>query len=245
MKLGQLNHIGIATPSIADSIATPAFAALTLALLTSAVCAQADSSSAAFKSVYGKPGAATVIIEGVTITYGQPRLVPLPDGRFALVSAGEIKNAAHVESGRIAVHYLKYNGKTYNIVRKWWDAAGGQTGFGAAPAFSISTRFLGNPVVYVEGGYSGQGYTCSSGTLVELATAGPAIIATFPIYYSNAGTLDNERNATIIEGKVANIVAGKSFDVVYRGARRFTETYVRSAGRFRLAKGGESKMETC
>ncbi len=227
-----------------DGLFSYATAIALLALPASLALAQSSPGDAAFRAVFGGSGSGRITLDGRTVKFGRPRLVPLPDGRFALVSAGEIEGAAHVESGQIAVHYLKSDGKNYTVVRKWWNAGGG-TSFGTAPAFSISTKFGPNPVIYTEGGGTWQGYTCSSGALIELTPAGPVEIATFPTHYDNGGTVEDERRATSISGTLGTIQPRKSFTITYRGSRNFAETYVLRGGKYRLSGDGESRMETC
>jgi hypothetical protein len=99
--------------------------------------------------------------------------------------------------------------------------------------------------VTVSGGGTWQGYTCSVTTLLELAPDKPRELVTVPLHYDNGGAVNEGKKATAIDGKIARIVPGRSFDVVYSGARKFSEHYVRRGNAYVLAGGGETKMETC
>jgi len=158
-----------------------------------------------------------------------------------LITATHYEDASHATVGALGVYYLKAAGGGFTVTGKWPDAVSGN-GFGGPPdPWSISDTFGPLPMIYSEAGYTGQGYTCSQASLTELAPGGPRPVAAVPIYYDDSGA--HENGAVRIEGKIADIVPGKSFAVHYTGARTFTETWVRKGDTYVLPH--ETRMETC
>jgi hypothetical protein len=203
----------------------------------------------AFEAAFGRPGTATVdapagASDGAElVTYRPGRLIDAPFGPV-LVSEGEVKDAAHVNGGQIAVTYLRPEGDHYAVVRHFPEAAVAGS-FGHVAHWSVSPRFSDWPVVATEGGGTWQGYTCSTLTLTELRPAGPAEIATIPLVYDDSGAKTEGEEVTILQGKIVNIVKDQSFDVDYLGGAGFTEHYVRSGGAYTLDGGGKSRVPTC
>jgi hypothetical protein len=204
----------------------------------------------AFEAAFGRPGSATVdaplgVSDGAqVVTYKPGRLIETPFGPV-LVSEGEVKDAAHVNGGRVAITYLRPEGDHYAVVRNFPEAV--VTGsFGHVAKWSVSPRFSDWPVVVAEGGGTWQGYTCSTLTLTELRPAGPAEIANIPLVYDDSGAKTEGEEVTILEGKIVNIVKDQSFDVDYVGGAGFTEHYVRAGGgAYTLDGGGKSRVPTC
>ena len=144
----------------------------------------------------------------------------------------------------MGVVYLKRTPRGFAVAKRFVPAM--ETGsFGQIGKWQVSHAFGGLPIVSVEGGGTWQGYTCHWTTLLELASDKPRELVTVPLYYNNAGAIQDGKRPTTIDGKIARIVPGKSFDVVYSGARKFSERYVRRGDAYELAGGGETKMETC
>jgi hypothetical protein len=213
-----------------------------------ATAAAADpQATAAFRAAFGKSGSAIVKLTGEQMTeqvkFKPGALVQTPFGP-ALLAPGEVVDAAHVNAGKMGVIYLKKTPRGYAATKRFVPAM--ETGsFGQIGKWQVSRAFGAMPVVSVEGGGTWQGYTCNWTTLLELAPDKPKELATVPLYYDNTGAIEEGKRATTINGKIARIVPGKSFDVVYSGARKFTEHYVRRGDTYVLAGGGETKMETC
>jgi hypothetical protein len=203
----------------------------------------------AFEAAFGRPGSATVdapagASDGAeVVTYKPGRLIDAPFGPV-LVSEGEVKDAAHVNGGRVAVTYLRPEGDHYAVVRHFPEAVVAGS-FGHVAHWSVSPRFSDWPVVATEGGGTWQGYSCSTLTLTELRPAGPAEIATIPLVYDDSGAKTEGEEVTILQGKIVNIVKDQSFDVDYLGGAGFTEHYVRSGGAYTLDGGGKSRVPTC
>lgn len=164
-----------------------------------------------------------------TIVFERSLLVDAPFGPV-LVSAGAIEDASHGDQGRIAVHYLSAQDGGFRVVRAF-PVATEAGSHGAMSDWSISRRFTALPAVYTEGGGTWQGYTCTVATLTELRPDGPAEIAEIPIHYDNEG-VGGPEPVRHVEGRIANIRPGRSFDVIFTGSERFTEHYVWRNGGF-------------
>jgi hypothetical protein len=204
----------------------------------------------AFEATFGRPGAATVdapagASDGAeAVTYKPGRLIDAPFGPV-LISEGEVKDAAHVNGGRISIAYLRAEGDHYAVVRNFPEAVVAGS-FGHVAHWSVSPRFSDWPVVATEGGGTWQGYSCSTLTLTELRPAGPAEIATIPLVYDDSGAKTEGEQVTILQGKIVNIVKNQSFDMDYLGGAGFTEHYVRNGGgAYALDGGGKSRVPTC
>ena len=116
--------------------------------------------------------------------------------------------------------------------------------FGRVSRWRVSNLFTDLPVVYAEGGATGQGLSCSVATLTEIGPQGPAALAAIPLSYSNAGAETDPASAVTLRGKITNVVKGQSFDVAYTGTQSFTEHYVRTASGFAL-ESGKTQVPSC
>lgn len=189
----------------------------------------------------GTRGAQTKTVNGEEITITPLRILDLPFGP-ALLTKREIKDGCHACTGDIGVYYLEQSGRAIVVKARYPEAVKGW-GWGAAPEFSITDNFTRHPAIYSEGGGGGQGYFCSGSTLVELTPSGPVESDLINTGYSDSGAIvDNERPARVIEGKIARIQKGKSFDVVAKGSESFVEHYVFKEGKF-VRTVAESKMQ--
>lgn len=203
--------------------------------------------AAAFRAVFGKGDSVLLKKQGTLkedVKYTPGGLVEAPFGPV-LLSPGEVQDASHVNSGKLAIAYLKQSDKGFDVVKKFVPAA--ETGsFGKIVDWSVSKSFGDNPVVSVNGAGNWQGYSCSTTTLVELAPDGPRQLVTVPMTYDDSQASAGKR-ATQITGTIDNIQPGKSFDVAYFGfgSKDFTEHYVRKGDSYVLATGGKSRMKTC
>jgi hypothetical protein len=197
----------------------------------------------AFAAAYGKSGG-KVKNEVGTFQYGRPVMIPIDRDHVALITSATMEDAAYSDSGRLAVHYLRRTSKGFIVDQAWLNVEGG-TSIGAAPGFSISRKFGSNPTIITTGGGTWQGYTCSRATIIELTKTGPIMRGDVPLSYSNAGAVANVRDAIQLDGTFVHVVKGRGFEMAYNGYLRFAESYVLSGGKYVLAKGGASKMETC
>jgi hypothetical protein len=203
--------------------------------------------AAAFHAVFGKADSVVLKKQGQLkedVKYTPGELVQAPFGPV-LLSPGEVQSASHVNSGKLAIVYLKQSDKGFDVVKKFVPAA--ETGsFGKIVDWSVSKSFGDNPVVSVNGGGTWQGYTCSTTTLIELSPDGPRQLVTVPLTYDDTQAAAGKK-PTQITGSIDNIQPGKSFDVAYLGfgSKDFTERYVRKGDAYVLASGGKSRMQTC
>lgn len=202
--------------------------------------------AAAFRAAFGT--ADSVVLEQgqlkEKVKYTPGELVRAPFGPV-LISPGEVQDASHTNSGKLAIVYLKQSDKGFDVVRKFVPAA--ETGsFGKIVDWSVSRSFGDNPVVSVNGAGNWQGLSCSTTTLVELTPEGPRSLVTVPLTYDNSQAAAGKK-PTQITGTIDNIQPGKSFDVAYFGfgSKDFTERYVRKGDAYVLASGGKSKVQSC
>ena len=220
---------------------------LALLLVSTAASAAEHKVNAAFRAAFGKPDSVVLKKQGQLkedIKYTPGDLIDAPFGPV-LLSPGEVQNPSHVNSGKLAIVYLKQTAKGYDVVKKFVPAA--ETGsFGKIVDWSVSKSFGDNPVVSVNGAGNWQGYQCSTTTLVELTPEGPKELVTVPMTYDDSVAAAGKK-ATQITGRIDNIQTGKSFDVVYFGfgSKDFTDRYVLKGDTYVLSAGGKSKMQTC
>jgi len=202
---------------------------------------------AAFKAVTGKSDHADIsdkkdgYLEEGTIT--PLRLLHLPFGSVLLTSTTN-KSTCHACSGAIGVFYLEQQGATF-MVRKRWPRAVEGWGWGAPPDWLISEKFTDFPAIYATGTFHGQGLTCDGATLTELRPEGPTQADFIGLSYSNEGMVDpgdpGAEPLQRFEGKIANIVKGKSFEVRTIGTETFTEHYVMRGTKF-VRREKESRL---
>ena len=202
--------------------------------------------AAAFYAAFGKGDAVLLKKQGQLkedVRYTPGALVQAPFGPV-LLSPGEVQDASHANSGKLAIIYLRQSDNGFEVVKKFVPAT--ETGsFGKIVDWSVSKSFGDNPVVTVNGAGNWEGRSCSTTTLVELTPEGPRQLVTVPLTYDDSQSRAGK--ATQITGTIDNIQPGKSFDVGYMGfgSRDFTERYVRKGDAYVLATGGKSRMQTC
>ena len=86
------------------------------------------------------------------------RLVQAPFGPV-LVSEGTAQDAAHASAGLISAIYLKPEGSSYSVVKRYPEAI--ETGsFGEVGSWKIRDDLLDLPVIEAIGGGTWQGYSC-------------------------------------------------------------------------------------
>lgn len=225
-------------------------AASTLALLASPTTAQRARQSdapvsrdvaAAQAAAWGRPGSTTYRIDNDNVRFSGGRLVQTRFGPV-LVAAGAPKEFGHPTPGYVGAFYLKRTPRGYARDRGFEKAVVSGSA-GNVGEWSISNAFAANPVIYTEGGFSNMGSTCSYTSLTELTPRGPVEIARFQSYGDNNGSGPGQR-AFEVKGRIANIVRGRSFDVVFTGTRAGRDRYVWSGGKYRLA-GGRPHLDSC
>lgn len=216
-------------------------------LLVSAPAYAADKQLAeAFHAAFGKGDSVVLKKQGQlreNVTYTPGELVNTSFGTV-LISPGEVADATHVNSGKIAIFYLRPSAKGFDVVKRFVPAAEAGS-FGKIVDWSVSRSFGGLPIVSVNGAGNWQGYSCSTTTLIELTPEGPRHLATLPMTYDDSGAVGAKGKYTQINGRIENIQPDKSFDVVYFGSKEFTERYVRKDNVYMLAAGGASRVQRC
>lgn len=200
----------------------------------------------AFEAAFGSRGEAVAAVPGAgsdaDVRFAPGRLI-WPAFGPVLISEGKVQDPAHADSGRIALHYLKRSGDRFEVARAF-PAAVTTGSNGQVARWSLNPRFSDWPVIAAAGGGTWQGYTCAWLTLTEIRPGGPAEIAKVPLVYDDSGARP-DGSGRAIQGKILNIVKNQSFDVIYSGARAFSEHYVRGADGGYGVAGGKSVMETC
>ena len=215
-----------------------------LALL--AVAAADPQAAAAFRAAFGRSGSVILRRQGPmqeTVKYTSGRLIEAPFGPV-LISEGKVLEPAHASSGKIAAVYLKRSPRGFAVLKSFVPATESGS-FGILEGWAVSRAYGPLPVVAVSGGGTWQGYTCGVTTLLELAPDKPKELVTVALYYDDAGTVTKGKRATTITGRIARIVPGKSFDVIYSGSRHFTERYVRNGDTYVLPGHAETRMPLC
>lgn len=190
--------------------------------------------AAAQRAAWGRTGS-TVIPRGKErIAYQGGQLVQTGFGPV-LVAEGKVEDFSHSSAGRVGVFYLRSLGGRYSGGRAYPDAVV-HGSYGKVGEWGVSRRFGSNPVIWAEGGFTGQGITCSSMSLTMLTPRGPVEVATIPTGYESP-------DGTDLTGKIGTVVPGRYFTVDYRGSRRWTDTYRMVGGKYRLA--GRNRFPTC
>jgi hypothetical protein len=204
----------------------------------------------ASRAVFGSDGPATLSVDSgketdhfnEQVTYKPGRLL-WTDFGAVLVSEGQVQDAAHVSAGKIGIFYLRPDNGAFQVAARYPDAIVAGS-FGRVARWRVSNLFTDLPVVYAEGGGTGQGLSCSVATLTEIGPQGPTPLATIPLSYSNAGAETDPASVVTLRGRITNVVKGQSFDVAYAGSRSFTEHYVRAASGFAL-ESGKTQVPSC
>jgi len=200
----------------------------------------------AFWAAFGKSpkNEAVRTVDQTDYTYVPLALIPLPDGKTALIGTGASECTGHACSGLNSVHYLERDADQarYKAVGEWLDVGTAGTFGNPALRWGWTNAIATSPVLYTEGGGTWQGYSCSYATLTELGPKGPVDIAGIPVSYSNSGA--TEKSAIELEGEITAAEKGRSFTVTYTGSKTFSERYERGAdGKFHIV--GKSRMPEC
>lgn len=191
----------------------------------------------AFRAAFGASREARRAVGDQTFVYSPARIEWIGN-KAMLISLGRNVDDCHACSGAMAIHYLHPEGDGLRVDGAWLDVGPGG-GWGNPVGDLVVNRALtGSPVIYSETTDGGQGYMCTVAWLVELQRDRPVASEPIPIGSSNQGAvLDNGRTMggdplREVEGRIGNVRRGQSFDVIFTGAERFTETYHYRGGRF-------------
>jgi len=156
----------------------------------------------------------------------------------ALVVKREIKDGCHACTGFLGIYYLREDGNQTTVTNSYPEAVGGW-GWGAAPTeWSLTDRFTLMPAIYASGGFTGQGATESSATITELRADGPKTSDVIGTGYTDEGAIpeDTGIKACKVDGKITNVVRGRSFDVAISGSISGRDHYIMRNGRFVATK---------
>ena len=187
---------------------------------------------AAFRAAFGKPSPVTIGTKDVAMTFTPAGLVDVDRsaGILALVANGQNKDDCHACTGSLSVRYVK---RTPAGFQPWGKADGYQfngNGFGGPPQWKVRRDLEDNPVLAIETGFTGQGYTCAAQDLAELTPDGAVTRAYgVPVEYDDSGVGDEggHRHITTLEGQVRPLVKGHRFEVVFHGTRSKRMLYER------------------
>ncbi|QDX24831.1 hypothetical protein FPZ54_01460 [Sphingomonas suaedae] len=249
MKRDRLNHIGISLAgslmllagcqqaSESGNTTAPTPSATPTATGVRAL-PETEQLKLAFRAAYGQDDAAQVR-EGDSdvITVKPGRLVWIGE-TAALLSPGANASDCHACSGALAIAYLKPRGDGFAVTGKWPTLVSG-SGWGAEPEWRLTDEFTDNPAIYVESGWSGQGYSCGGASITELKPDAPVQSERIWLSSSNEGAVDETSGKTFggeplskLDGKIVDIVKGKSFAVQVSGTATFVERYEYRGGKF-------------
>jgi hypothetical protein len=186
----------------------------------------------AFMAATGHRAAYVEARGGEVITISPERIVDLPFGP-ALLTKTETKDGCHVCTGFIGVYYLAEKDGRTAITRRFPTAVSGWA-WGDAPDYEITTRFTALPAIYSSGGDMHQGHAQSGALITELTPAGPVASDPIDTGSDDSGAIDEEsgQQPCSVEGRIADIVRDRSFDVVMTGTHEARHRYVKRAGRF-------------
>lgn len=196
----------------------------------------------AFAAAFGNPLEAKADVNGQAVVY-RPGTIRWIGDRAVLISPAKAVEDCHACAGTLAVHYLKASGDKFEVTGAWLDVVSG-AGWGAAPKWKISDAFTNFPAIYEEGTGGGQGYVCTTATLIELAPSGPVKSGPIPLHYDNEGAVTDPQAKTVLDGKFVNVKKGLSFDLAVTGSQIFTETWLKRGDRFE-PQGEQSKALQC
>ncbi len=227
---------GAPQPTNETRAATPIPVATTVAAVGVRSLPEAEQRARAFKAVFGKAEP----VEGQFGFATKAAKLIWQGDRAVLITVTASEGACHACSGSLGIYYLAGAGDAFRVTGKFPEAVPGN-GYGGAPSkWSVSDKFGPVPVIYSEAGWTGQGYTCTSFTLTELAEK-PTKVATVPIFYDDRDTGSDDVKG-MIEGKLRDI-SHDALTIHYAGAATFDETWRRGRGVYRMT--GKSRMLTC
>jgi hypothetical protein len=199
---------------------------------------EAEQLAAAFRAAFrGQP---VRDAEDGEITYRPARLIWVGE-RAVLVSEGSNADECHVCAGVLAVHHLFAEGDGFRVDGEWLRVA--TDDYGKPPEWRVTGELTGRPAMRVDNGGGNHGVFCNFSTWYDLVGGRPSELARVQTGYTNEGS--GEEGAGLeLEGRIANLRPGRSFDVVYSGYERFTEHYRWRGDRFEK-EGGETRVPQC
>lgn len=199
---------------------------------------EAEQRKLAFRAAYGEGDTAQVEAgEADTVTIKPGKLVWIGE-TAALLSSGPSQSDCHACSGALAIAYLKPKGDGFEVTGSWPALVRG-SGWGQEPEWKLRDDLTSNPAIYVEAGWTGQGYSCGSASITELKPDGPVQSDRIGLSASNGGAIDESTGKTFggepakeLTGQIVDIVKDKSFAVKATGTASFVEKYEYRGGKF-------------
>jgi hypothetical protein len=186
---------------------------------------------AAFRAAYGKPSPARIGAGDVAMTFTPDGLVDVDPaaGIVVLVAGGQNKDDCHACVGSLAHHYLKRTPKGFVRLAKAGETQFNGNEYGAPPQWKVRRDLEDNPVLTLEVGFIGQGYSCASQDLVELTPGGATTRARgVRVLYDDSGADgDRHHRITTLEGQIRPLAKGRRFVVVFHGTRAMRVVYER------------------
>lgn len=199
---------------------------------------EAEQLKLAFRTAYGSDNSAQVGEgDNDTVTVKPGKLLWVEDTAVLLAPGANVSDC-HVCSGAVAITYLKTEGDGFTVSGKWPTLVRG-TGWGAEPDWKVTDAYTPYPAIYVEAGWSGQGYSCESAIITELTPDAPVQSDPIRLSSSNEGAVDPDTGKTMggeplsnLTGTIADVVKGKSIAVRASGTATFVERYAYRDGKF-------------
>lgn len=210
---------------------------------------EAAQQARAFEAVFGKAAPLVRQVDRDEETTSPVQLIRQGD-RAILITRTELAQGCHYCGGSLGIYYLKAAGDTFTVVGKF-PRATLPGSFGRAPEWSVSNAFGPVPTLVARNGTGGQGYSCGSIELTELAADRPRTLVRVTSDYDGTGDGPRPNPGSFqLKGEMGKIVPGKSFTMNYTGIRvgtagsqHFSETYVRTATGYALQ--GKSRLQPC
>lgn len=204
----------------------------------------------AFMAVFGNLAPLTRQTDKGEQETTRPAKVIWHGDRAVLITTTEIAEGCHYCGGSLGIYYLAPAGEGFTVTGRF-PRATLLGSFGHAPTWWVSNDFGPVPTLVARNGTGGQGYSCGSIELTELAADRPRKLVR--VTADTDGTGDGPRpnpGSFQLKGEMGEIVPGKSFTMNYTGIKvgtegpqTFSETYVRTATGYAL--NGESKLQQC
>lgn len=246
MSFGRLNYVGIAlTAALAgcqqapeSGNATAPTPSATPSVAGVRALPESEQLKLAFRTAYGEDGAAQVRDGDADVINVKPGKLVWVGDTAVLLSPGANAADCHACSGAVAITYLKPQGGGFAVTGKWPTLVRG-TGWGAEPDWTVTDAYTPYPAIYVEAGWSGQGYSCESAIITELKPDAPVQSDPIRLSSSNEGAVDPDSGKTLggeplsnLTGTITDVVKGKSLSVKASGTARFVERYDYRGGKF-------------
>ncbi|WP_162806530.1 hypothetical protein [Sphingosinicella terrae] len=181
----------------------------------------------AFRTVYGAPDTAEATVGENRYRVSAEAIEPLGD-LLVLITRADNVDDCHACSGALGIHYLRRTSEGgLAVVGRWPGLVPGSSFGNATTGWTVRRDLAAHPVLVNEGGFTGQGITCSWANLVELDPAGPRLRGQVPLGFSNAGAIVDGSAPSELQGRIVRPVRDRSFEIDYGGSETFTERYVR------------------